>query len=289
MVNEMKKISLRGAIDMHVHSAPDIRQRAYTDIELMEAAVRVGARAVVIKSHHGTTMNRAFLVNEMNRIMHGTENNLTVFGSITLNRPVGGLNPAAVETALKMGAKVVWLPTTHASNEMARQGKTGGIECVSGGRIVEPLKEIFKMIKDYDVVLGTAHLSPGEIFVVTEAAKNMGINKIVITHPEWPTVNMSLEDQVKITKDYDVYLEKCYAHALGGGKYQKNLSDNLVVIKEAGCKNVIISTDGGQVENPHWEMALAEYHQFLADNGIPGEDIDYMGRSLPARLLGIAQ
>ena len=46
----MKKITLEGVIDMHVHSAPDIRERAYTDIELMEAAVRVGARAVVIKS-----------------------------------------------------------------------------------------------------------------------------------------------------------------------------------------------------------------------------------------------
>ena len=56
----MKKITLEGVIDMHVHSTPDIRERAYTDIELMEAAVRVGARAVVIKSHHGTTMNRAF-------------------------------------------------------------------------------------------------------------------------------------------------------------------------------------------------------------------------------------
>jgi hypothetical protein len=283
----MGVFSLHGAIDMHVHSAPDIRERAYTDIELMEAAVRVGARAVVIKSHHGTTMNRAFLVNEFNKKLHPEGNNFTMFGSITLNRAVGGLNTTAVETALKMGAKVVWLPTTHAANQLAKDGKSGGIECVSGGKIVEALREILKMVKDYDAVLGTAHLSPEEIFIVVEAAKAMGINKIVVTHPEWPSVNMSLEDQIRITRDYDVYLEKCYARAVGGGKYASNLADNLVVIREAGYKNVLISTDGGQVENPHWELALAEYLKYMSDNGIPDEHLAYMNRALPASLLGI--
>ena len=159
----MGEFLLPGAIDMHVHSAPDIRERAYTDIELMEAAVRAGARAVVIKSHHGTTMNRAFLVNEFNKRLHPEGNNFTMFGSITLNRAVGGLNAAAVETALKMGAKVVWLPTTHAANQLAKDGKSGGIECVSGGKIVETLREILKMVKDYDVVLGTPNFSRKEI------------------------------------------------------------------------------------------------------------------------------
>jgi hypothetical protein len=284
----MGTVSLNGAIDMHVHSAPDIRDRAYTDIELMEAAVRVGARAVVIKSHHGTTMNRAFLVNEFNKRLHPEGNNFTMFGSITLNKAVGGLNTVAVETALKMGAKVVWLPTTHASNQLAKDGKNGGIECVQNGKIVDALKEILRMIKDYDVALGTAHLSPQEIFVVVEAAKSMGISKIVVTHPEWPSVNMSMEDQIKITRDYDVYLEKCYAHAVGGGKYVSNLPGNLAVIRVVGYKNVLISTDGGQVENPYWELALAEYLKYMSDNGIPDEHLTYMNRTLPARLLGLS-
>ncbi len=49
----MSKISLKGVIDMHVHSNPDLRKRAYDDIELMEAGIRVGARAIVIKTHRG--------------------------------------------------------------------------------------------------------------------------------------------------------------------------------------------------------------------------------------------
>lgn len=283
----MGSVSLKGVIDMHVHSLPDIRERAYNDFELMEAGIRVGARAIVIKSHHGTTMNRAFLVNEHNKIVHQGSNNFTMFGSITLNNAIGGLNPVAVETGLKMGAKVVWLPTTHAANQLRKNGKTGGIECLDNGKVKEPLQEILKMIKDYDAVLGTGHLSPEEIFPVVDQAKSLGLNKIVITHPEFWVVGMSHEDQVRIVKDYDVYLERCYAQPMGGGIYKSNLADNLLIIQEVGYRNVMVDTDGGQVENPHWELALEEYLQYLADKGITAEQLDVMTRKIPLMLLGL--
>jgi hypothetical protein len=284
----MGKVSLHGVIDMHVHSAPDIRERAYSDFELMEAGIKVGARAIVIKSHHGTTMNRAYLVNEHNKILHQNDNNFTMFGSITLNAAIGGLNPIAVETGLKMGAKIVWLPTTSAENHLKKYGKTGGIACLNNSKIVEPLKEIFKMIKDYDAVLGTGHLAPEEIFPIVDQAKSMGLEKIVITHPEFWVVGMSHEDQIKITKDYDVYLERCYAQPMGGGVYQSNLEDNLAIITKVGYKNIIVDTDGGQVENPHWEIALETYMQYLADHGIADDQIDVMTKKIPAKLLGLA-
>ena len=88
----MGKVSMKGVIDMHVHTNPDLRHRAYDDFELMEAAIRVGARAIVIKTHQGTTMDRAYLCNRHNEIVHGGDNDFTMFGSITLNRVVGGIN-----------------------------------------------------------------------------------------------------------------------------------------------------------------------------------------------------
>lgn len=39
----MKQDLMKGVIDMHVHTNPDLRLRAYDDFELMEAAIRVGA------------------------------------------------------------------------------------------------------------------------------------------------------------------------------------------------------------------------------------------------------
>ena len=81
----MKQDLMKGVIDMHVHTNPDLRLRAYDDFELMEAAIRVGARAIVIKTHQGTTMDRAYLCNRHNEIVHGKTNNFTMFGSISLN------------------------------------------------------------------------------------------------------------------------------------------------------------------------------------------------------------
>lgn len=285
----MANVSLKGVIDMHVHSNPDLRLRAYDDFELMEAGIRVGARAIVIKTHQGTTMDRAYLCNRHNRIVHGDTNDFTMYGSITLNRVLGGINPKAVDTALKLGAKVVWLPTQSARGHMSKMNQDLGacVDVVRDGKIVPELKEVFQLIKDHDAVLGTGHISPKEAFIVVEAARNAGLKKVVITHPEWWIVGMSLEDQIRLVRDYDVILERCYAQNMGGGKYKSNLPDNLEVIREVGYKNVMVDTDGGQTENPFWEIALEEYMQYLADHGIPEEQIRHMTHTIPAGLLGI--
>lgn len=287
----MSKAVLTGICDMHVHTAPDLRPRAYTDFELMEAGIRVGARAIVLKSHHGTTMNRAFLCNEHNRILHHGDNNFTMYGSITLNDAVGGLNPVAAETAVKMGAKVIWLPTTGAANHHRAYGKEGGIECLgSDGNVIPAIEAIISLAKQYDVVLGTGHISEQEIFKVVERARDMGLRKIVVTHPEFWVVGLSHEEQLRLVKDYDVILERCYAQPLGTWekkKYQSNLEDNLQIIKKVGYHNVMVDTDGGQVENPNWEIAMAEYMQYLLDHGVTQEELDYMTKQIPYALLGI--
>lgn len=285
----MGKISLKGVIDMHVHSNPDIRHRAYDDFELMEAAIRVGARAIVIKTHQGTTVDRAYLCNRHNEIIHHGDNDFMMFGSVTLNRQMGGLNAAAVESGLKLGAKVIWLPTQSARNNLEKQkgDLSKAVEVIRDGKIVPELQDIFQLIKDFDVVLGTGHLSPEEIFRVVEAARNAGVRKIVVTHPEWWMVGMSLEDQVRLVQDYDIILEHCFAQPMGGGKYKSNLPLNLEAIQACGYKNVMVSTDGGQVENPFWEAALEQYIQYLADHGISEEQIFYMTHEIQTRLLNL--
>lgn len=287
----MSNLSLKGVIDMHVHSNPDIRHRAYDDFELMEAAIRVGARAIVIKTHQGTTVDRAYLCNRHNELMYQRTNNFTMFGSVTMNRQIGGINPYAVESGLKLGAKVIWLPTQSARNhkEQMKASSDDCVEVLNGTSVVPELLTVFELVKEHDAVFATAHISPRECFYVVEAARSAGVKKIVVTHPEWWLVGMSLEDQVRIVRDYDVILEHCYAQPLGGGKYQSNLQMNLEAIKACGYRNVMVCTDGGQVENPNWEIALAEYIQYLADHGIPDEQIYHMTHTIQEQLLGISQ
>lgn len=285
----MEKNLMKGVIDMHVHSNPDLRVRAYDDFQLMEAGIRVGARAIVIKTHQGTTMDRAYLCNRHNEIVHGGDNDFTMYGSITMNKVVGGINPKAVDVALKLGAKVVWLPTASAKNHLAKLGQdpARGVDIVVDGKVVPELETVFSLIRDHNAVLGTAHVSPEEAFVVVEAARKAGVKNIVVTHPEWWIVGMSLEDQIRIVRDYDVILERCYAQNMGGGKYKSNLADNVEVIRAVGYKNVAVATDGGQTENPNWELALAEYIQYLLDHGIPEDQVYYMTHTVQRRLLGL--
>ena len=146
----MSKVSMKGVIDMHVHTNPDLRLRAYDDFEMMEAGIRVGARAIVLKTHQGTTMDRAYLCNRHNEIVHGKTNNFTMFGSITLNKVVGGINPKAVDVALRLGAKVVWLPTQSAKNHMQKmnQDLSQSVEVVKDGKIVPELRSVLELIRD---------------------------------------------------------------------------------------------------------------------------------------------
>lgn len=278
---------LKGIIDLHIHSAPDVRQRKLDDIQLMEAAVQRQVRAIVIKSHHVPTADRATLVNRMKEEKYGDTSDFQMFGGIALNRFVGGINPWAVETALKLGGRMVWLPTNTAENHCRKENRGDFVEVVRDGRVVDELKPVFELIRDYDAVLETGHISPRECFLVAEAARNAGVRKIVITHPEFHIVGMSLEDQKRIVADYDVLLERVYAQPVGGGVYKKNLPDNVEAMREIGCEHFIVATDGGQMQNPEWYSTIAEYIDYLYDSGFSQQEIDKMTKENPGRMLGI--
>ena len=234
----MGKVSLQGVCDMHVHTNPDLRLRAYDDFELADAAIRVGAKAIVIKSHLGFTVNRAYLTNQYVKRVYGENTGFTMYGGVVMNKVVGGINPEAVEKGLKLGAKEIWLPTQSAKRHLEKMGQNpaNGIELVRDGKVVPELNDVFRLIKDYDVIL-----------------------------------------------------ERCYAQNMGGGKYKSNLPDNLDLIHAVGYEHVMVDTDGGQTENPHWELALEEYMQYLVDHGIPEEQVYHMTKTIPYRLLGIEE
>ncbi|OON86789.1 hypothetical protein BXO88_05870 [Oribacterium sp. C9] len=288
----MSRVSLKGICDMHVHTNPDLRLRAYSDLELADAAVRVGARAIVIKSHMGFTVNRAEIANEYVRKVYGENTGFTMYGGVVMNKVIGGVNPEAVEKGLKLGAKEIWLPTQSARRHLEKMGQNplDGIELVRDGKVIPELKDVFNLIRDYDVALGTAHVSPEEAFVIVEAARDAGVKKIVITHPEWWVCDYSIEDQIRLVKDYDVILERCYAQNMGKGKpYHLNLKENAELIKEVGYEHVMVDTDGGQTENPDWETEMYEYMHYLLEYGIPIEHIYHMTKTIPYRLLGITE
>lgn len=285
----MKKTSLEGIFDMHVHTAPDVKARKYTDFELVDAAVRVGARGIVLKCHHGSTAERAQLSNWYNAKVHG-KNDLTVYGGIVLNEDVGGLNPKAVETAFAMGAKEVWMPTIDSVNDRQQHGLSGGLSVLKpDGSVKADVQEIMKMVAEHDAVLATGHLSHPEIFAAVRTARSLGVKRIVITHPEYWVVHLSLDEQKELIDLYDVIMERVYKQPMPDGSWKDNCPANLEAIEKLGAANTMLATDSGQPNNPPWEEGFANVLQFMADHGVKKQDILHMTREVPAWLLGVGE
>ena len=282
-----QKITLTNVIDMHVHTAPDICQRTYNDLELTDAAVHTGARAIVIKGHHCSTVTRAALCNNYNRKLFGN-NPFVMYGGLALNYEAGGLNPKAVQTALEMGARIIWLPTVDAENDYRKHGKSGGIRMTDDhGVPTQELRRIFLLIREYNAVLATGHISPDEIRCVVDSARNIGVQKIVITHPEYWVVDMSLETQRELVSDYNVILERCFMQPLKNGQWISNAERNLEAIRKLGSESTILSTDCGNPATPPWEESMRQYLQFMAGHNVSLEELRSMTRTTPAWLLGL--
>src|ERR1051325_8180798 len=99
--------TLTGAIDIHAHTDPDGVPRSIDAIDLAKLAKSRGMRSIVLKNHYEPTASLAYIVRK-------EVPGIDVFGGISLDLTVGGVNPAAVEwmTKVKGGyGKVVWLPT----------------------------------------------------------------------------------------------------------------------------------------------------------------------------------
>jgi len=95
---------IRGGIDLHVHAAPDAHDRKTDCLELVQKARECGMAGVLIKDHVTLTSDRAYILNKIHP-------DFKVYGSLVLNYTVGGLNPTAVEGAVQLGCRVVFMPT----------------------------------------------------------------------------------------------------------------------------------------------------------------------------------
>lgn len=283
---------IEGAVDFHVHSAPDAFARNISDIEVAELAARRGMRAIVLKNHITMTADRAALVNE---VVPGIE----VFGGVVLNNAVGGLNPAAVEVMATMSGgrgKVVWLPTRDAQHDIATFGKPGeGIRVAANGQVTPEMDAVLEKVAEHDLVLHTGHVSPEEIMAVIKRAKELGIDKIAVTHAMADAPGMSIE-QMKQAAAEGAVLELVFLNDLMGPDAhldwmhewsRVSIADMAAAIKEVGPDHFILGSDLGQSGNPIHPDGYEMLVRGLEAEGIPSKDIQRMMSDNPARLLGL--
>ena len=290
---------VRGAYDMHIHSEPDVLPRKFNDIVLAEHAIEAGMAGVVLKSHYICTADRASLINQMFP-------EIRAFGGLVLNNSMGGMNPLAVEVAGRLGNKVVWMPTVDAENEVknitgenvdgkpqpywmtiARAMRAKGIagdpvKVVVDGKVTSAAIQCMEVIAEYDMILATGHISPEEMLPVVKAAREAKVNRVVITHPEFPATYLD-QDQQKALGKYDVMFERCFTQPYTKKVEWETVYDN---IRTIGPNSTILSTDLGQSTAPWVEEGLGMFISNLLDNGFSPAEIETMSHENAGQILG---
>ena len=282
---------IKGLIDFHTHAAPDIFGRAIDDDELAALAASRQMEAIVFKNHVTHTADRAWLVRKH---VPG----IKVFGGITLNRAVGGLNPQAVEWMWRMQGgygRVVWFPTFDADNHVRKSGTApSGLRVVDErGQVLAEARAILKICAAQRLVVQTGHASAEEALALIEAAREEGCDRVVVTHAQFDVVDMSLA-QMKKAAAMGGKMELCALLMLTGPdsplEWMRHapripLADTAARIKAVGAQHFVLGTDLGQTGNPTPADGLQMFVTGLLAQGVTREQIETMGREVPGALL----
>jgi uncharacterized protein DUF6282 len=289
--------ALEGAYDLQVHVGPDVIARRIDDIDCAREFLDRGMKGFVLKSHYIQTGERAKVVT---KAVAGS----SIFGAITLNHSVGGLNPVAVELAGRTGCKIVWMPTVDAANETAGR-LDGGSEKLpfwakiqrelaaegisppplsvidESGNLVESARRCLDRISKHNMILATGHLGRREIVALVRTAREMGLKKVVVTHAEFPSQSLSGEEQKELA-GMGAIIEHCFTTTYTNKAPWETAFAN---IRQTGVARTIISTDLGQTINPPVAEGFGMFAQRLLDAGFSIDDVRTMAVTIPARLV----
>ena len=291
---------VRGAMDVHVHIAPDVVERRIDDVSLARRFEELGLAGFILKSHYTSTAQRAAVV-------RGVVPGIQVLGAIVLNRAVGGINPLAVELAAREGARTVWMPTVDSPNErehLAAAGPGANLpvwakleaELRGEGITVDPVpvldddgavlpevRAVLAVIAAHDIVMATGHVGRHEVFALVDAAIEAGVRNIVVTHPDYPAQGFSIEEQVELA-DRGALLERCFTTPHTGKCSWETWIDG---IRAVGAGRTLLSTDMGQVKNPPVEDGLPLMAERLLDAGFSEEEVRTMAVTNTRRVAGL--
>jgi hypothetical protein len=204
--------------------------------------------------------------------------------------------------------RIVWLPTVDAVNEtagheepkpgqnlpvwarMQHELRSEGMEIRqvpivdAAGRLLPETRAVLERIAHHRLVLATGHLGRAEIFAVVDAAFEMGVEEVIVTHPEFPSQSLSEEDQLALARK-GAFLERClttpYTNKVPWEVW-------LARARAVGADLNVISTDLGQRDNPDPEDGLALAADRLLEGGFSENEVQTMTVTNTRLLAGLA-
>lgn len=284
----MSKVVLGGAIDLHCHYGPESVVGTPHSVDAFSAAndaAELGFAAIVLKSHDFPSNAVAY---EVGRAVPAVK----VYGSVCCDYCIGGLNPGAVETALRDGAAIVWLPTISSQQDVengvaAMLGIPGeGIVLLDeAGKLRPEVHEILDLVAQYDAIAATGHTSKAEHFAVANAFARRG--RLVVTHAMNAGAGPQLTAQECVElADLGALIELAAATCMAS--HGPAPAEVVEAIGAIGPERVVLSTDYGWNEAlPRPAPGLVEYVDALWDAGASEAHLREMACHNPARLLQI--
>ncbi len=297
MTAEQSRIDnlMKGAVDLHIHSGPSLHPRKLDHIAALREADEAGMAAVLLKDHYYPTMPITTLINQ--NLGFRTK----AIGSIVLNNPLGGLNPSAVDYALKQGARVVWMATAHAQNHMDHEAEKPGFKFPQNskktvapipltltdeaGVVRDEVKHILDLIAEADAVVSGGHHHARELFPFYEEAKSRGVKRLFLNHPTYVN-DCSLQDVASLV-GMGVKMEHSVCMFIPS-TFKLFDEDHLrAVIGAAGVDNTFFGTDLGQNGNPNPVDGMRQMIAMLIGLGYSDDDIRKMTSTIGAELVGL--
>jgi Family of unknown function (DUF6282) len=297
--SERARLIVQGAYDLHVHVSPDVPRRKIDDVTLAHRFAEAGLAGFGLKSHYTSTAERA-------QIVSAAVPGVRAIGTLTLNQAVGGMNALAVEIAAREGARIVWMPTVDSPAETA--GRTEpqpgdnvpqwarlqhelrelglSVEPVhatdADGALLPETRDVLRAIARHDLILASGHLGRDDTFAVVEGAFEEGVQHVVITHPEFPCQDFSLEDQADLAAR-GCLLERCLTTPQSGKTTWGHVFDG---VRAVGVERTIFSSDCGNPEYPAVEDGLALWADRLLAAAFDEDEVREMIVTHSRRLVG---
>jgi hypothetical protein len=290
---------LEGAVDLHVHPAPSPMPRRMDGAEAARLAGEAGFDAIVVKSHHHSTVMDVLAL-EQAGVQHG---DAKLFGGIALNGPVGGINPKAVDLALKMGGKIVWFPTIASEQHIRHHHEHPNLKFPKltvhlepeepievlrqDGKVIDEVYAILESIKAHDAILASGHMAPHQITAVFEAAREVGVQRMLVNHPNF-VIEASYEDARRWV-GLGAYVEHSLCMYDEESSFHNWDLDTLVEwIEAVGPDRSTLGSDLGQMNNPLPTDSFRKIVGRLLDRGTSEDVIRSMVARNPSELLGVA-
>lgn len=280
--------------DLNVEAAPSLFPTWGNAYELALECQKAGMAGFALKSHHGSSV-------EIAEVLNHQFSQFKVYGGLSLNHFVGGINMYAVEAAVQLGAKFIWLPSIHAKQHyevyrcfgsfdikipsQVRVPKQGLSVLQEKSKELNPeIKELLHYLDGKGVIVGTAHLSPAEIFAIQKYQHSEKIRlNLLINHVLFPVPGATLR-QLKELQSPSTWFEFAYL-SVSPLVRARTTVEVAQVLKDFSEERSILVSATGQKENLKSPDALEQFAYELAEKGVKKERLKRMLKDSPKELL----